>query len=126
VTGSARTLLAVAATIVALESLVYVGVGVLDLADTSGGLIGVGLGSGILLVAYGLGQLYAAWRVRQGQRWARAPLVVTQLIQILLGQDVRPEGLPWIAPTLIVSALVALGCLLAPPVTQALRNNQQM
>jgi hypothetical protein len=126
VTGSAKALLGVAAAIVALENLAYVSVGVVDLADTSGGLIGVGLGAGILLVTYGLGQLYAAWRVRQGHRWARAPLVVTQLIQVLLGKDVRPEGLPWIAPTLIVSALVVLGCLLAPTVTRALNSSRPM
>jgi hypothetical protein len=126
VTASARILLGVAAAIVALESVVYIGVGGLDLADTSGGPIGVGLGAGILLVAYGLGQLFAAWHVCQGQRWARAPLVVTQLILILLGKDVRPEGQPWIAPTLIVSALVVLGCLLAPPVTRALSDNRSM
>lgn len=116
----------VAVAIVALESLAFVGVGALDLADTSGGLIEVGLGAGILLVAYGLGQLYAAWQVRQGHRWARAPLVVTQLIQILLGRDVRPDDLPWIAPTLILSALVVLGCLLAPPVTRALSGTRPM
>ena len=116
-TGSARVLLGIAAGVVAVESMVYVGAGAFKL---SGGLFGLGFGVGILFLVYGLGQLYAAWRLRQGMAWARAPLVVTQLIQILLAQDVRPEGLPWVAPTLIVSALVVLGCLFAPPVTQAL------
>lgn len=95
----------------------YVGAGAFELF---GGLFGLGFGAGILFLVYGLGQLYAVWRLRQGRAWARAPLVVTQLIQILLGQDVQPEGMPWVAPTLIVSALVVLGCIFAPPVTQAL------
>lgn len=125
-TGSARLLLGIAAGVVTLESLTAIGLGVLDLADTSRELIGLGLGAGFLLIAYGLGQLFAAWRVSQGQRWARAPLVVTQLIQLLLSRDVRSDDLPWLAPALAVSALVVLGCLLAPTVTRALSREQQM
>ena len=125
-TGSARLLLGVAAGVVTLESLASIGLGVLDLADTSSELLGLGLGAGTLLIVYGLGQLFAAWRVGQGARWARAPLVVTQLIQLLLSRDVRSDDLPWLTPALAVSALVVLGCLLAPPVTRALSREQQM
>ena len=118
-TGSARVLFGIAAGVVALESIAYVVVATLDLADSSGGRLGFGVGAGLLLIAYGLGLLIAAWHVRKGRAWARAPLVVAQLIQLLLANDAR-DGAAWVMPTMAVSALVVLGCLFAPPVTQAL------
>ncbi|MGI9085534.1 MAG: hypothetical protein ACR2FE_09630 [Aeromicrobium sp.] len=121
--GSARTFLGIAAILVTIESVVYVSAGVLELSDASGGLVGAGIGAGILFILYGLLQFYAAWRVRQGRAWARAPLIVTQLIQLLLAGDVQPEGLPWLASVMAVSALVVVVCLLAPPVTRALSAN---
>ena len=119
-TGSARVLLGIAAGVVALEAAAYIGVASLDLADTSGGRLGFGVGAGLLLIAYGLGLLVAAWHVRKGRTWARAPIVVAQLIQLLLAADLRASGAAWVMPAMAVSALVVLGCLFAPPVTQAL------
>ena len=118
-TGSARLLLGIAAGVVALESIAYIVVAGLDLADASGGRLGFGVGAGILLIAYGLGLAAAAWNVRKGRAWARAPIVVAQLIQLLLAHDAR-DGAAWVTPAMAVSALVVLGCLFAPPVTQAL------
>jgi len=120
VTGSARVLLGIAAGVVALESIAYIAVAGLDLADASGDRLGFGVGAGILLIAYGLGLAVAAWSVRKGRAWARAPLVVAQLIQLLLAHDLRGSGAAWVTPAMAVSALVVLGCLFAPPVTQAL------
>ena len=118
-TGSARILLGIAAGVVALESIAYIVVAGLDLADASGSRLGLGVGAGILLIAYGLGLAIAAWNVRKGRAWARAPLVVAQLIQLLLANDAR-DGAAGVTPAMAVSALVVLGCLFAPPVTQAL------
>lgn len=125
VTGSARTLLNVAAAVVALESAAYIVVALLDFADSSGGRRGFGLGAGLLLIAYGIGLLIAAWAVRQGRRWARAPLIVAQLIQLLLASDAR-DGAAWVTPAMAASALVVLGCLLAPPVTRALTGERSV
>jgi hypothetical protein len=119
VTGSARVLLGIAAGVVALESIGYIVVAGLDLADASGGRWGFGVGAGILLITYGLGLAVAAWNVRKGRAWARAPIVVAQLIQVLLAMDAR-DGAAWVTPALAVSALVVLVCLFAPPVTQAM------
>lgn len=124
-TGSARTLLNVAAAVVVLESAAYIVVALLDFADSSGGRRGFGLGAGLLLIAYGTGLLFAAWAVRQGRRWARAPLIVAQLIQLLLASDAR-DGAAWVTPAMAASALVVLGCLLAPPVTRALTGERSV
>lgn len=118
-TGSAGVLLSVAAVVVAAEAVAYGTVAVLDLADVSGARRGFGLGAGLLLVGYGAGLIFAAWRVRLGHAWARAPLVVAQLIQVLVANDAR-DGAAWVSPAMAASALVVLGCLLAPSVTRSL------
>ena len=124
-TASARKLLNVAAAVVALESAAYIVVALLDVADSSDGRRGFGIGAGLLLIAYGLGLLFAAWALRQGRRWARAPLIVAQLIQLLLASDAR-DGAAWVTPAMAASALVVLVCLLAPAVTRALTGEQSV
>ena len=119
-TGSAKALLGIAAGVVAIESIGYIAVAGLDLADTSGDRLGFGEGAGLLLIAYGLGLLVAAWSIRRSRAWARAPIVVAQLIQLLLAYDLRGSGAAWVTPAMAVSALVVLACLFAPPATQAL------
>jgi hypothetical protein len=121
----ARRLLGVAAVVVAAESVSLVVLALLDLADISGTRLGLGLGAGLLLIAYAIGLLFVAWKARQGRAWARAPIIVTQLIQLLLASDAR-NGAAWVAPALALSALVVLGCLLAPPVTRAMSEDRRV
>jgi hypothetical protein len=93
---------------------------VLDAADISGQRVGFGIGAGVLLAIYGVGQAWAAWRATCGDAWARSPLVVTQLIQLLLAWNLRTSDVRWLAALMAIAAVTALGCLLAPPVTRAL------
>jgi hypothetical protein len=118
--GVARQLLLIAACVVWAESLVFAVLVVLDAADLSGKRLGFGIGAGVLLAIYGAGQAWAAWRVTQGDGWARSPLIVTQLIQLLLAWNLRTSDSKWVAVLMAVAAVIALGCLLAPPVTRAL------
>jgi hypothetical protein len=110
----------IAAVVVWAESLVFAVLVVLDAADISGDRIGFGVGAGVLLSIYGAGQAWAAWRVTQGDAWARSPVVVTQLIQLLLAWNLRAGDSTWAAILMALAAVVVLGCLLAPPVTRAL------
>ena len=110
----------IAAVVVWAESLVFAVLVVLDAADLSGKRLGFGIGAGVLLAIYGAGQAWAAWRVTRGDGWARSPLIVTQLIQLLLAWNLRTSDSRWVAVLMAVAAVVALGCLLAPPVTRAL------
>lgn len=93
---------------------------VLDLADVSDDRLGFGVGAGVLLATYGVGQLFAAWRLTRAEPWARSPLIVTQLIQLLLAWNLRGGDTTWIAAVMAVLAVAALVCLLAPPVNRAL------
>lgn len=117
---TARALLTIAGVVVAVEASAYVALAILDLANVSSERLGLGVGAGILLGLYGVGQLYAAWRVTRGDGWARSPLIVTHLIQLLLAWNLRDGDTRWLAVVMAVCALVVLGCLLAPPVTRAL------
>ena len=116
----ARVLLIVAAAVVAVEALAYIVLAVLDLANVSSERVGLGVGAGVLLAGYGAGQLFFAWRVSQAESWARSPLIVTHLIQLLLAWNLRNGDTAWLAYVMAAMAVLVLGCLLAPPVNRAL------
>ena len=63
--------------------------------------------------------LYAVSRILAGHAWARGLLVFSQLLCLGLAFNVRDE-VWWMPLVLAGPAVVALGCLLAPPVTSAL------
>ncbi len=117
---AARRLLAIAAAVVAIEAFAYVVLAVLDLTNVTRERLGMGVGAGVLLALYGAGQLFAAWRVFRGEGWARSPLIVTHLIQLLLAWNLHTGDSAWLALVMAVLAIVVLGCLLSPPVTRAL------
>jgi hypothetical protein len=123
-------LLIVAALVVVAEAAVVIVLAVLDVLDLSGDRLGLGIGVGLILAAYGFGQLWAAWRVVHGDAWARSPLIVTQLIQLLLSWELRRgagdvPGIPsWLSVLMALTAATVLVCLLAPPVTRALRDDE--
>ncbi len=116
----ARALLTIAAIVVGIEAVAYVALAVLDIANVSSERVGLGVGAGVLLAAYGGAQLFFAWRVSQGESWARSPLVVTHVIQLLLAWNLRNGDTAWLAYVMAALALLVLVCLLAPPVTRAL------
>jgi len=121
--GAARNLLLVAAAIIlgeALTCLVLAVLGVTDLGDAG---VSSGIGVSVILAVYGGFQAWAAWRVTEGDLWARSPLVVTQIIQLIIAFNLA--DIPaWIPVLVGASAVVTLACLLAPPVTRALGSNQ--
>lgn len=108
-----------AGAIVLLEVATALALAALSVVDVVRERNGAGIGVVLILVAYGLLQAWAAWRVTEGDRWARSPLVVTQLIQLLISFNLA--DVPGSITALLAgSAIVTLGCLLAPPVTRAL------
>jgi hypothetical protein len=121
--GTARILLLVAATIVLAEALTCLVLAVLGVADLGEDSVGSGVGVSVILVVYGGFQAWAAWRVTEGAQWARSPLVVTQIIQVIIAINLADVPV-WINALVAASAVVTLVCLLAPPVTRALGSNQ--
>lgn len=119
--GTARVLLMIAAVIVVAESAVYLVLAALDLRDTPSERLVSGIGIAVLLAAYGIGQLVAMWLLLQGRRGARAPLIVTQLLQALVATSLRDE--PRLALAVAVPAIVVLVILLSPPVSAVLADD---
>lgn len=116
--GTARALLIIAAMIVTVESLVFLALAALDLRDTPSERLVSGVGIAVLLAAYGIGQLVAMAMLLKGHSVARAPLIVTQLLQVLISTNLRDE--PRLALSVGVPAVLVLVILLSPPVTAVL------
>lgn len=100
------------------EASVFAVLAALELFSVSSDRIGLGVGATIFLLVVAAGLAWAATRVVVGESWARSPLVFAQLIVLGLAYNFRGDP-AWLSPAMAVPAVVALACLLAPPVTQA-------
>ncbi len=123
--GTARKLLLTVAVIVSIEALVFAVLAVLELFNLSSDRVGMGLGVTLFLVVIATGLLWAAWRLNQAEAWARSPLVFAQLIQLGLAWNFRGDP-AWLAPAIAAPAIIVLICLLVPPVTRALSDEDPM
>lgn len=121
--GTARKLLLTVFAIVAVEALAFGVLAVLELFHVSSQRVGMGVVVTLFLVLIAAGLLWAAWRVSLGESWARSPLVFAQLIQLGLAWNFRGDP-AWLAPTIALPAVVVLACLLVPPVTRALSEDE--
>lgn len=121
--GTARNLLLAAAAIVSTEALIFAVLAVLEVFSVSSERIGLGVSTTVFLLVIAAGLLWAASRIVQGEAWARSPLVFAQLIQLGLAWNFRGDP-AWLAPAIAVPAVAVLACLLAPPVTRALSDDQ--
>jgi hypothetical protein len=117
--GTASNLLITAAALVSVEALIFAVLAVLELFNVSSDRVGLGVGVTLFLLVIAGGLLYAGWRVAHGDAWARSPLVFAQLLQLGLAWNFRGDP-AWLAPSIALPAVVVLACLLSPPVTRAL------
>lgn len=79
---SAPPPLTVAASVVGIEALAYAVVGITEWAVIDKDKPLVGLSTGLFFVAFSAFLGFCAWRIWLLHSWARAPIVMTQLIQI--------------------------------------------
>jgi ABC-type transport system involved in cytochrome c biogenesis permease subunit len=128
VNGRPLTLL-IAASIVALEGLVALGLGGYVAVQTLTGApddISTALavaGFGLLV---GAGLLWVAWGgLFRTERWGRSPGVLTQIFMLPVGGTLITSGQPQLGILMIVVSLAGLVTLLAPPTTQALYGDGQ-
>jgi hypothetical protein len=109
--------LVVAAAILALEGLLSLGFGVLELVQVHLSRLLLGGGVAIIMICYAALLLAVSRGVLRGRRWSRAPGIATQLLQLPIAWSFRGTQTGWIAGTLALSALVVLVCLLLPTST---------
>lgn len=106
--------LIVAAGLVLVEAIMLLSLGVVQVADFDADRAALGVTTSIFFVVYAAALGWFAWACLRGRSWARAPIVLAQLIQILVAWSFRSEPTTLIAVALIVVALVALAGVLHP------------
>lgn len=117
---SAPTPLLVAAALAGLEGVVIAVLGLLELVNLTSGRLTMGLTTAGFFAAYGALLVFCGWRLSHRTPWARAPVVLAQLIQLGLAWGFR-EGETWpVAIVLAVAAVVTLAGLFHPASMAAL------
>ena len=94
--------LTVAVSLAAVEAAVLVLLGLAEAFSLQGERLAMGTTTVAFFWLYGGFLAYAAFRLRQLQSWARAPIVLAQLIQIMVGVSF------WGGATTAVSVLLVL------------------
>jgi len=67
---------------VAVEGLLLIGYGVLEVASVDADRVAVAATTGLFFLAYGAGLLLCARGLSRVRSWARSPVVLAQLIQL--------------------------------------------
>jgi hypothetical protein len=112
--------LVVAAALVALEALVFVGLAGLELANLSGQRVALGVTTALFFLALGGGLLACAVGLFRVRSWARGPVVAAQLIGLLLSFSFWGGGTTAAAAVILLVSLLVLVAVLLPASTRAL------
>jgi hypothetical protein len=112
--------LTAAAALAALEGLVALGFGVVEILQVRLFRAVVGVGVAFFMIAFAVLLGAAARALLRGRRWARAPIVVVQLIMLPVGWSFRGGQTNGVAVAMIVVALLTLVLVLHPRSTRAL------
>jgi hypothetical protein len=117
--------LIVAVSLAAVEALCYLVYGVTELAAVNRERAQMGATTAVFFLVYGAGLGYCTWMVYRLRSWARAPVVMVQIIQLLLAWNFRGGDTTWVAVALGVVALVVLAGIFHPQSLEALSEDQQ-
>jgi hypothetical protein len=112
--------LTVATSIVGVEAAVLLIQGLTLLPALHGERLAMGATSVVFFVVYGVFLGYCAWQLYRLHSWARAPVVLAQLIQGLVGASFWGGGTTPVAVLAIVTALIALAGIFHPASLAAL------
>jgi hypothetical protein len=112
--------LVAAAVLAALEGLVALAFGVAEIFQVRLFRAVVGVGVAFFMVGFAVLLFAAARGLLRARRWARAPVVVVQLILLPVGWGFRGGQTTPVAVAMIIVALLTLVLILHPRSTQAL------
>lgn len=109
-----------AAVLAVLEALVALGFGVAEIFQIRPFRAVVGLGVAFFMIAFAVLLGVAARGLLRLRRWARAPVVVVQLIMLPVGWSFRGGTTNGVFVAMVVVALLTLVLVLHPRSTRAL------
>jgi hypothetical protein len=117
--------LVVACSLVALEAGALVVLGVLQVSSLQTSKLAMGITTALFFVAYGVGLGVFAWLLHRRQSWTRAPVVLTQLIQLGVAWSFRSGGTTAVSVVLTVVAVVVLAGIFHPASLRALAEEDE-
>lgn len=117
---SAPRLLSLAALVCLLEAAALVTLAGVELATLATDRLAVGVTTTTFFLVYALGLATAAVGLLRARSWARAPLMLAQLIQFGVAWSFHGPGTDWLAVLLAVAAGFVVVVLLLPATTVAL------
>jgi hypothetical protein len=112
--------LVVAAALAALEGLLIAVFAVLEAASLTSGRVTMGLTTAVFFAAYGALLVFCGWQLTRLAGWARAPVLLGQLIQLGLAWNFRTGDTLPAAIALAVAAVIVLAGLFHPASRKAL------
>jgi hypothetical protein len=112
--------LLVAAALVVLQAIGLIGLAVTELASLSGDRLALGLTTAVFFGALAGALALCAHGLAKANSWARSPVVVAELLQLLTAWSFRGGGTTLVALGLAVYALLVLVCVLHPASTRVL------
>jgi hypothetical protein len=110
----------VAASLVAVEAVIFVILGVAELAAFESAKAVMGATTALFFLAYGAGLGFCAWGISRLRSWARAPIVVAQLIQLFVAWSFYGGETTLVAIGLAVVAGIVLAGIFHPASLDAL------
>jgi hypothetical protein len=106
--------LTVAASLAGVEAVLLVLFGVAELFSLTGARAAMGLTTTAFFFLYGAGLAFCAWRLARLESWARAPVVLAQLIQLGVAWSFKEGDTTLVAVVLAAAALVVIAGILHP------------
>ncbi len=117
--------LTVAASLAAVQGMLLVLYGVLEIANLSLDRVTMGVTTAVFFLAAGGGLCACALYLQRRSTWARSPIVLAQLIQLGLAWNFRAAPTTWLAVVLAVVALVVLFGIFHPASIRALEGSPE-
>lgn len=112
--------LTVALSLTAVEALVFAVLAIAELVAFDPAKGAVAASTTLFFVLYGAGLALCAWALWRLKSWARAPVVLAQLIQLLVAWSFWGGQTTWVAVALAVVAVVVLAGIFHPASIEAL------
>lgn len=117
--------LTVAVSLAGLEAVALVLYGATLVPGLSGERLVMGLTSVAFFWAYGAGLAFCAWQLYRLNSWARAPIVLAQLIQVMVGVDFWGGSTTAVAVLLIAVGVLVLAGIFHPASLAALEESDR-